>query len=169
MSMHWGLGQPSAQGKGLGCGEEQHAMQEDSPSLAAGWELGQCSCPTSGLPLGIPCRDPQTPAGSLPTGTRRLLIHPHHPFHSKGRIQGQRWIQGGGPFLQLRAGSKAGLHTDSTWAHHCPAPGSTVVLGAKKQHVGQNTGLIGGPPLLHHCNIGCSGHQSPLRRARSNT
>lgn len=62
-------------------------MQEDSPSLAAGWELGQCSCPKSELPLGIPCRDPQTPAGSLPTGTRRLLIHPHHPFHSKGRIR----------------------------------------------------------------------------------
>jgi hypothetical protein len=56
----------------------------DSPNQAEGWVLGQCSDSTSGLAPGTPCRDPQTPAESLSTGTHRLLTGPHHPCCSEG-------------------------------------------------------------------------------------
>lgn len=75
-------GQPL--GMALGLRAAVHLSLGDSPSLAAGWVLGQYSCPTSGIAHGTPCRGPRTPSEYLPAGTRRLPTGPHHPYHSKG-------------------------------------------------------------------------------------
>ena len=105
----------SAHGNGTGVRAAARPSLDNSPHPAVGWVWGQYRDPTSGTARGTPCRDPRTPSGSLPIGTRRWPTGPHHPCHSKG---GTPRVRVGAHFTPAQdKRGKAGPGTKRLWAH----------------------------------------------------